>query len=312
MLIIVGYLIIVLSVFGGFALSGGNLHSLFQPSELLIIGGAALGSFVIANNIKVIKATMRASFSVFKGSNYSRRFYIELLSLFFELTNKIRKDGVLSIESDIENYKESPLFSPYQLVIRETKIMEFFCDHLRLIVTGRVDKMHLEQLMDEDIETYVQEAELPIVAITKVADSLPAFGIVAAVMGIVTTMQNINGPPEELGHHVAAALVGTFLGVLLGYGFTAPIAGILENRMHSEVIILQSIKVVLIASVHNLAPSIAVEFARKVLYSAERPTSNELEQLLKEARNNRNKNPEATADGGGSKDSGASNEAEKA
>jgi len=291
MLIIVGYLVILLSVFGGFALSGGNLYALFQPFELLIIGGAAFGSFIVANNMKVIKATLKSIMSVFKGTNYTRKFYIELLSLFFELTNKIRKDGVLSIESDIENYKESPLFSPYKLVIKEKKIMEFFCDHLRLIVTGRVDKMHLEQLMDEDIETYSHEAELPIAAITKVADSLPAFGIVAAVMGIVTTMQNINGPPEELGHHVAAALVGTFLGVLLGYGFTAPIAAILENRLHAEVVILQSIKVVLLASVHNLAPSIAVEFARKVLYSAERPTSSELEQLLKEARNNRNKPP---------------------
>ena len=141
--------------------------------------------------------------------------------------------------------------------------------------------------MDQDIETFQSEGELPINAIIKVADSLPAFGIVAAVMGVVTTMQMIGGPPEELGNHVAKALVGTFLGVLVGYGFTAPIAGILENRLHAQVTVLQSIKVVLLASVHNLAPTIAVEFARKVLYSAERPSSSELEALLKEVRSSK-------------------------
>lgn len=288
-MVIIGYLIIICSVFGGFAMSGGHLAALFQPFELLIIGGAALGSFVIANDIKIVKSTFRSTFSIFKGKNYSKKFYVELLSLFFELTNKIKKDGILSIEADIEDYKKSPLFSHYKLVTKEHNIMEFFCDHLRLIVTGRVDIMQLEQLMDEDIETYAKEGELPINAISKVSDSFPAFGIVAAVMGVVTTMQMINSPPAVLGEHVAAALVGTFLGVLIGYGFTAPIAGILENRLHSEIIILQSIKIVLLASVHNLAPSIAVEFARKVLYSGERPTNSELEKILKEMRSNRSK-----------------------
>ena len=288
MLVLFGYLVVILSVFGGYSLSGGSLYALFQPFELLIIGGAAIGTFIIANNPKVIKSSIRAAFSTLKGSNYSRKFYVEILSLFFELTNKISKDGVLSIEGDIENCKESPLFSKYRLVIKEEKITEFICDHLRLIVTGRVDHMQLEQLMDQDIETFQNEGELPITAIMKVADSLPAFGIVAAVMGVVTTMQMIGGPPEELGQHVAKALVGTFLGVLIGYGFTAPIAGILENRLHAQVTLLQSIKVVLLASVHNLAPSIAVEFARKVLYSAERPSSSELEILLKEVRAGKN------------------------
>ncbi len=294
MLVIIGYAIVIFSVFGGYALSGGNLYALFQPFEFLIIGGAAAGTFVIANNPKVIKATIRASLSVFlKGPNYSNKFYIELLSLFYELTNKIRKDGVLSIEGDIENYKESPLFSKYKLVIKDEKILEFFCDHLRLVVTGRVDHMQLEQLMDQDIETFENEGQLPIVAITKVSDSLPAFGIVAAVMGVVTTMQMINGSAEELGSHVAKALVGTFLGVLIGYGFTAPIAGILENRLLAQVIVLQSIKVVLLASVHNLAPSIAVEFARKVLYAAERPSSSELEVIIKDVRSNKDQNNES-------------------
>jgi len=284
MLIIVGYLVIMFSVFGGFALEGGNLYALFQPFEFLIISGAALGSFIIANNPKVIKATFRAFFSTFKGTNYTKTFYVQLLSLFYELTNKIRKDGVLAIENDVENYKESALFQNYPLMIKEHRFMEFFCDHLRLVITGRVDVHELELLMDEDIETYHNEGELPINAITKVADSLPAFGIVAAVMGVVTTMGMIAGAPEELGAHVASALVGTFLGVLIGYGFTAPIASILENRLNAEVTILQSMKVVLIASVHNLAPTIAVEFARKVLYSGERPSSFELEAIIRDIR----------------------------
>lgn len=282
MLVITGYIIVVLSVFGGYALSGGNLYALFQPFELLIIGGAAVGSFIVANNRKVITATIRASFSTLKGVHFSKKFYIQLLSLFFDLTNKIKKDGVLAVESELENYKESPIFSKYPLVICHHKVMEFMCDHLRLIVTGRVDNNHLEQLMDEDIETYERESELPINAINKLAESLPAFGIVAAVMGVVTTMQMLDGSPTELGHHIAAALVGTFLGVLIGYGFTAPIASILENKLQAELIVLQSVKVLLIASVHNLAPIIAVEFARKVLYSSERPTNNELEALVKE------------------------------
>jgi chemotaxis protein MotA len=288
MLVTIGYLVVLLSVFGGYTLSGGSLYALFQPFELLIIGGAALGTFVIANSPKVIRATFKAAFSTLKGANYSKRFYVELLSLFFELTNKIRKDGILSLEADIENYKESVLFNTYTLIQKEPRIMEFICDHLRLILTGRVDVMHLELLMDEDIETYHSEGELPINAINKVADSLPAFGIVAAVMGVVTTMQHIgNGAPEELGAHIAAALVGTFLGVLIGYGFIAPIAAILENRLLAELTVLQSVKVVLVASVHNLAPTIAVEFARKLLYSAERPSSSELEAILKDVRSNK-------------------------
>lgn len=161
MLVIVGYLIVIFSVFGGFAMSGGSLEALFQPFEFLIIVGAAVGSFVIGNTAKVIKASLRGVVSILKGSPFTRKFYVELLSLFFMLTNKIKKEGVLSIESDIEDYRKSPLFTRYKLVIKEQRLMEFLCDHLRLIVTNRVDTMHLEQLMDEDIDTYERENELP-------------------------------------------------------------------------------------------------------------------------------------------------------
>jgi chemotaxis protein MotA len=194
---------------------------------------------------------------------------------------------VLSIEQDVESYKESPLFKKYPLVVKEEAIMEFLCDHLRIIITGRVSIAQLEDLIDQDIETFESEAELPIGAITKVADSMPAFGIVAAVMGVVITMGMIGGPPAELGEHVAKALVGTFLGILIGYGFIAPIAATLENRLSATITILQSIKVVLAASVHNLAPSIAVEFSRKLLYSTDRPTSKELEAMLSDLKSDK-------------------------
>lgn len=287
MLVIFGVLIILISVFGGFAVGGGHLYALFQPVEFTIIGGAALGSFIISNNGKVIKATFKAAFSTLKPYPYSKKFYIELLSLFFELTNKIRRDGALAIEADVENYKESALFNKYKLIAKQPKIMEFLCDNLRLIITGRVDISNLETIMDIDIETFENEAELPITAISKVADSMPAFGIVAAVMGVVHTMESIGIPPQELGALIAKALVGTFLGVLIGYGFTAPIASTLENRLQATTKILHSVKVVLLASTNNFAPTIAVEMARKVLYSDSRPNSKELEEILKDIKSNK-------------------------
>jgi chemotaxis protein MotA len=283
MLVIGGYLVILLSVFGGFAMAGGHLYALLQPIELLMIGGAALGSFLIGNSWKIIKETFKAAFSTLKGIGYSRKFYIELLSLLFEVVSKIKKDGVLSIEADIEDPKGSKIFTAYPLVLKDAMIMEFLSDYLLLIITGRVDMHQLENLMDQDIETYECEASQPIHAITKTADSLPAFGIVAAVMGVVHTMESMGTlPPEALGGLIAKALVGTFLGVLIGYGFIAPLAVLLEHKWDACVKILNAIKIVLLASMKNFSPTIAVEFGRKIIYSNERPHGKELEALLKD------------------------------
>jgi chemotaxis protein MotA len=282
MLVFIGLMIVILSVFGGFHLSGGHLLALFQPYELMMIGGAALGSFVVSNDMRSIKMTLRAIKSILKGSKYKREFNVQLLSVFFELLTKIRKDGVLAIEGDIQNPKESPLFSNYPLVQADPKVMEFIVDHMQLIITGRVDAHHLDEMIDIDIETYEHEIEIPISAISKVADSLPAFGIVAAVMGVVHTMESMNQPPAVLGGLVAAALVGTFLGVLLGYGFIAPLAVAVEMRRNATIKILQATKVLLMSAATNAAPSIGVELARKVLYSDVRPNSAELEEILKE------------------------------
>ncbi|WP_133128870.1 flagellar motor stator protein MotA [Legionella nagasakiensis] len=282
MLVIVGYLIILFSVFGGFAMAGGHLYALLQPIELLMIGGAALGAFVAANNAKTIKTTFKAVFSTITSFHYSKTFYVQLLSLLYELVNKIKRDGVLSIEADIENYRESAIFSIYPLIQKEDQIMEFLCDYLRLIITGRVDVHQLENLMEQDIETFECEKEQPIHAINKVSDALPAFGIVAAVMGVVHTMGSVGIPPEELGERIAQAMVGTFLGVLLSYGFTAPLAALLEHKMKATLKILNAIEVVLLATVNQFAPTIAVEFGRKVIYSTDRPNGKELEDIIKD------------------------------
>jgi chemotaxis protein MotA len=297
MKLLIGYLIVIISVFGGYVMSGGHMLALFQPYEFVIIVGAAVGAFIVSNSGKVIRASGKATLSCVKGHNFAKPFNMQLLSMFYELTNKISKEGILAIEADIENYKESALFQKYPLVTREQVIMEFLCDHLRIIITGRVSIAQLDVLLDQDIETYQSEAELPIAAISKTSDSMPAFGIVAAVMGVVITMSLVGGPPAELAHHVATALVGTFLGILIGYGFVSPIAATLENRLSATITILQSIKVVLLASVHNLAPTIAVEFSRKLLYSSDRPTSQELETMMRDLKTNKSGATDAPAEG---------------
>lgn len=281
MLVILGYLIVLLSVFGGFALAGGHLFALFQPIELLMIGGAALGSFLVSNSLKIVKQTIKSVFSIIFNFGYSKKYYTELLSFLFEIVDKVKKQGSLAVENDIENINESDIAKKYPLVLHDKEIMEFFVDHMRLIITGRVNNHQLENLMEQDIETFESEKEQCVKAIEKVADSLPAFGIVAAVMGVVHTMESLGVPPEQLGSLIAKALVGTFLGVLIGYGFIAPIAYLIGHRTDAAVKSLNCIRVVLIAMMNQFSPSIALEFGRKIIYGNERPNGKELEELLK-------------------------------
>jgi chemotaxis protein MotA len=288
-LVIVGYLIIILCVFGGFALAGGHLLALAQPIELLMIGGAAAGSFVVGNSFKIIKDTFVALFDIMKGIRYSKEFYVQLLSMLFEIITKMKKDGVISLEREIDGLKESAIFKPYPLVLREPAIMEFLIDHLRLIITDRVDIHQLEALMDEDIETFEGEAERPVQAVTKTGDAFPAFGIVAAVMGVVHTMESMSTlKPDQLGALIARAMVGTFLGVLLSYGFTSPLAGLLQHKLNETMKILNAVKVILIAAVGHFPPTIAVEFGRKVIYPGSRPNGQELADILRALKNQAN------------------------
>ncbi|MBT9590879.1 MAG: flagellar motor stator protein MotA [Thiobacillus sp.] len=284
MLVIVGYIVIIVSVFGGFALAGGHLASLWQPVELLMIGGGAVGAFLVGNNGKAIKATLKALPSILKGSKYNRTLYMDMMALLYELLTKIRKEGLMSVEADVEAPESSPLFSKYPSIMADHHIIEFLTDYLRLMVSGSMNAFEIENLMDNEIETHHHEGEVPVHCVAKLGDGLPAFGIVAAVMGVVHTMESVGIPPAELGILIAAALVGTFLGILLAYGFVSPLSSLLEQKLHESSKMYQCVKVTLLASINGYAPAIAVEFGRKVLFSTERPTFGELEAHVKGAK----------------------------
>ena len=282
MLVIVGYVIVLASVFGGFALSGGHLGAMYQPLELLIIGGAAAGAFMVGNPAKTVKATMKALPGLLKGSRYTKASYMELMAMLYDILNKVRKEGLMSIERDIEEPAKSPLFAKYPKLLGDHHLVEFLTDYLRLMVSGNLNPMEIETLMESEIETPHHEGEVPAHALQKVADGLPAFGIVAAVMGVVHTMASVGLPPSELGMLIAHALVGTFLGILLAYGFVGPLASLLEQKLTEVTKMLQCVKVTLLASLNGYAPALAVEFGRKVLYSTERPSFLELESHVKQ------------------------------
>lgn len=280
--IIVGIVLILGSCAAGFLLSGGHLMALFQPYELLIIGGSAIGAMFISNPMSITIKTLTSIGTLFKASPYSKAFYIDSLSLMYEIFNKMRKQGFIAIEGDVEDPASSTIFSKYPNILKDHYIMDFVTDYLRIMVTGTMTAHDLEALIDMEMETHHQESGLIPGAMTKLSDGLPGFGIVAAVMGVVITMGHIGGPPQELGHHVGAALVGTFLGILLAYGFFGPFASALEHKVREESRYYEVLKICLVATVRGTAPKIAVEFSRKAIYHSVRPTFQELEDRLKE------------------------------
>jgi chemotaxis protein MotA len=277
MLVVVGFIVVLMAVFGGFVLQDGHLAALFQPYELLMIFGGALGAFVIGNDRKAILLTWHSIPSLFHGPRYTRELYMALMALMFDLLTKVRREGLMSLEDDIDAPFESPIFTRYRLVLADDHLLDFITDYLRLLVSGTMNAWQLENLMDNEIETYQEDSDIPVQAIHKLADGMPAFGIVAAVMGVVHTMGAIGRPPAELGSLIAAALVGTCLGILLSYGLVAPLASLLHRRHQEVVKALQCVKVTLLASMNGYAPTIAVEFGRKVISATERPTFAELE-----------------------------------
>ncbi|MBN9231511.1 MAG: flagellar motor stator protein MotA [Legionella sp. 40-6] len=281
MLIIIGYVVILLCVFGGFALGGGHLAAVYQPLELLIIGGAAIGALIVGSSPSVLKAVGKALPKLFRSEKASVALNISLLGLLYNLLNKARQQGMMSIESDIEEPESSPIFTNYPAILAEHHVIEFICDYFRLIITANLQPFQLEALMDMEIETHHAEEMIPVNSLTKVADAMPAFGIVAAVLGVVHTMESINLPPAELGILIAHALVGTFLGILIGYGFIGPLATSLEQRANQTQLIMQSIKATILASLHNNPPLIAVEFGRKVLFATQRPSFAKLNEEIK-------------------------------
>jgi chemotaxis protein MotA len=277
MLIVAGFLIVLLAVFGGFALQDGHLAALFQPYEVLMICGAALGAFIIANDRKAIVLTLHSLPLMFRGSRYTRTLYMELMALLYDVLAKVRREGLMALEMEIETPHASPLFTRYPLVLADAHLLEFITDYLRLAISGTLNTYQLENLMDNEIATCEDDGEIPVQAIQRLADGMPAFGIVAAVMGVVHTMGSVGRPPAELGILIAAALVGTFVGILLSYGLVGPLASLLGRRHHEAARALQCVKVTLLASLSGYAPAIAVEFGRKVISATERPTFAELE-----------------------------------
>jgi chemotaxis protein MotA len=281
MLIVAGCVVVLLAVFGGFVLQDGHLAALFQPCELLMIFGGALGAFVIGNDRKAIALTWRSIPTMFRGSRYTRELYMALMALMFDVLTRVRKEGLMSLEGDIDAPEDSALFVKHRLVVQDAHLRDFLTDYLRLMVSGTMDTFQVENLMDNEIETYHEDAAIPVQALHKLADGMPAFGIVAAVMGVVHTMASVGRPPAELGGLIAAALVGTFLGILLSYGLVSPLANLLHRRHQEAAKALQCVKVTLLASMSGYAPAIAVEFGRKVISASERPSFIELEEHVR-------------------------------
>jgi len=271
MFIIIGLVIVFGSIIGGFLMEHGPLKVLIQPAEFLTIGGAAIGTLLIANPLHVIKKIMGGVIGALKGSHFNKAFYLESLKMCYEILNKARKDGLLAIESDIEEPDKSPVFSKYPKFLKDHHSRDFVCDTLRMAVTGGIDPFDLDQMMDLDMEVSHRAESTPIASLTTVADALPGLGIVAAVLGIVVTMGALGGPPEEIGHKVAAALVGTFLGILLCYGFVGPLTASMTKILDDEHAYVYVLRVVLISFIKGAAPIQALEFGRRAIPSHVRP-----------------------------------------
>ncbi len=280
MFLLVGYVLVLVASVGTYAVHG-SLAALFVPMEYLAIIGLICGGFIAGNGSKAIKATLAALPSVLKDSRLNKTLYMELLAMLYEILAKVRKEGLMSIENDVETPENSPIFSKYPSIASDHHVMDFITDYLRMMVGGNLNAFEIENLMDLEIETHHEEAHLPAHIMAKTADGAPAFGIVVAVMGVVNVMGSVGEPPAVLGRMIGGALVGTFLGIIASYGFISPIASQLEQKAEEGGKIFTCIKAVLLASMNGYAPQVAVEFGRKVLYSTDRPSFIELESDIK-------------------------------
>jgi chemotaxis protein MotA len=280
MFFIIGAVVVLISVVGGYVMAGGHLEVLIQPFELLTIGGAAVGAFIIANPKAVIKGTTKGISKILKGSRYNKKSYVQLLSLLYQIFKLAKTKGMLALEQHVENPAESWLFKEFPEFAKDHVALTFLCDYLRMLTLGTDNPHEVESLIDEELETHHHEHSRISTALQNVADALPALGIVAAVLGIIHTMGSITEPPEVLGHLIGAALVGTFLGVLMSYGFVGPMANALKAVDEAETKYLQAIKAGLLAHMQGYPPAVSVEFARKVLLHDDRPTFYEIENAV--------------------------------
>jgi chemotaxis protein MotA len=283
MFAIIGLVVSMLCIFGVYILHGGNIGVVLKalPFEMTTILGAALGAFIINNQMKVVKAALKGLVGCFKGRRYTKARYMELMALQYDILQKARKEGLMAIEQDVENPHDSAVFKKYPTIAADHHVVEFITDYLRMMVSGNLNAHEIESLMDSEIETHHQEAHAPVAAIGRLAGGLPAFGIVAAVLGVVNTMGSVGQPPAILGGMIASALVGTFLGILLAYGVFEPLGGLMDQKVEESSKEFLCIKTTLLASMQGYAPATAIEFGRKVLLSDVRPSFNELEAHVK-------------------------------
>ena len=281
MFAIIGVVVVFGAVIGGFLMEHGKLAVLVQPAELVILAGAAMGTLLIANPLHIIKAVIAGVLGVLKGSPFGKDRYLKTLKMMYQFLNKVRKEGLLSVEMDVEKPKESAIFKAYPEFLHDHHAMDFVCDTLRMAITGGVEPFDMDQMMELDMEVHHHEATTPISALTTVADALPGLGIVAAVLGVVITMGSLGGPPEEIGEHVAAALVGTFLGILLCYGLVGPITGSMTKNADAHNEYLHVLRVMMLAFLKGSAPMIAVEMGRRAIPAHVRPSFTEMEKGCK-------------------------------
>jgi len=282
MFVIIGIVVVLGAVIGGFLLEHGPIRVLMQPSEILIIGGAALGTLLAANPLHTLKGVVGSVVQLLKGSKFSRKRYLDSLKMMYELFNKIRRDGPNSVEADIEEPGKSKFFGGYPEFSRDHHAREFVCDSMRVVLMGGVEAFDLDQMMEADMDVHAHQSEQYVTALSTVADSLPGLGIVAAVLGVVMTMSALGGPPEEIGKKVAAALVGTFLGILMCYGVIGPMASNLSKLSYEEHEYLHVLRVIIIAFTKGISPLLAVEMGRRAIPAHLRPSFAEFEKHCKQ------------------------------
>jgi chemotaxis protein MotA len=280
MFAVIGIVVVFGAVVGGYLLEHGNIRVLLQPAELLIIGGAAAGTILVANPLHILKQIAAGITGIFGGSKFTKQRYLDSLKMMYDLLNKARREGLMALESDVEEPDKSAVFSKYPAFLKDHHIRDYVCDTLRMAVSG-TEAFDLDQVLELDMEVHHHSATQPVSSLSTVADSLPGLGIVAAVLGVVITMQALGGPPEEIGHKVAAALVGTFLGILLCYGLLGPIASNMGKLAEDEHAYLHVLRVFIISFLKGTAPIMAVEVARRAIPGHVRPSFQEVEALCR-------------------------------
>ena len=281
MFAIIGILIVFGAVVGGYLMEHGNLRVLVQPAELLIIGGAAIGTVLVANPLHILKAIAGSLGGVIGGSKFNKQKYLDTLKMMYDLLNKARKEGLVALEADVEEPDKSALLSKYPAFLKDHHACDFVCDTMRMAVSGGVDPFDFDQMMEVDMEVHHHGATQPTAALSTMADSLPGLGIVAAVLGVVITMGALGGPPEEIGHKVAAALVGTFLGILLCYGLVGPVASNMSKIVDDEHAYYHVLRVLMTAFIKGTPPILAVEIGRRAVPAHVRPSFKEVEQTCR-------------------------------